>query len=78
MPWTYRRLRRSLDAIWKDPHRFEYRDVAITPPDLDELSLGLYAETRGTAAAIEKQKRQQEIVRKAQARRDEVPLVAAE
>jgi hypothetical protein len=78
MLWTYRRLRRSLKAIWEDPQRLEYRDVAITPPDLDELSLGLYAETRGTAAAIEKQKRQQEIVRKAQAKRDEVPLVAAE
>jgi hypothetical protein len=78
MLWTYRRLRRSLKAIWKDPKRFEYRDVAITPPDLDELKLGLYAETRGTAAAIEKQKRQQDIVRKAQAKRDEVPLVAAE
>jgi hypothetical protein len=78
MLWTYRRLRRSLKAIWTDPNRFDYRDVAITPPDLDELSLSLYAETRGTAAAIEKQKRQQAIVRKAQAKRDEVPLVAAE
>ena len=77
---TYRRLRRSLKAIWSDPKRFAYRDVAITPPDLDELSLSLYAETRGTAAAIEKDKRQQDIRRTARNKQhvERVPLAAAE
>ena len=79
-PGGDRRLRRSLKAIWSDPKRFEYRDVAITPPDLDELSLSLYAETRGTAAAIEKDKRQQDIRRTARNMQhvERVPLAAAE
>jgi hypothetical protein len=79
MTWTYWRLRRSLKKIWSDPQRLAYRDIAITPPDLDEMKLSLYSETRGTAAAIEKDKRQQEIIRQARAKGTrELVLPAAE
>ena len=57
MVWTYRRMKKMLDAIWADPAAANYTDIAITAPGVDELSLGIY-ETRGTAEAIEKQKRQ--------------------
>jgi hypothetical protein len=72
---TYFRLKRILKRSWNDPARNKYRDIAITPPKLDELNLSLYSETRGTAAVIEKEKRQREIIRKA---REKAPLQAAE
>jgi hypothetical protein len=79
MALTYARLVGMLKRIQKDPRRSEYRDIAITLPDRDEFSLALYAETRGTAAEIEKQKRQREIVRKAQGKPvEESVLTAAE
>jgi hypothetical protein len=77
--WTYLRLRRMMKAIWSDPQRLAYRDLAITPPDADELNLSLYQETRGTAEAIEK--RQQGINRTArvtQTRREPEPVAAGE
>lgn len=54
---TYLRLRRMLKRVWRDPARFDYRDTAITPPSADELSLGLYSETRGTAEVLAKDER---------------------
>jgi hypothetical protein len=66
MTFTYWKLARALKKIQKDPARLSYRDIAITPPAGDELSLALYSETRGAAEEIEKQRRQREIVRKAQ------------
>jgi hypothetical protein len=81
MFWTYLRLSRRLKAIWADPRKRRYRDVAITPPAANELSLSLYAETRGTAAAIAKDKHQAEIKRAARARKpalEPVILDAAE
>jgi hypothetical protein len=78
---TYGRMRRILKRILADPESRNYRDIAITPPGLDELSLGMYAETRGTAAAIEKRKHQQKIRDDARAKveeRESIPLVAAE
>jgi hypothetical protein len=81
MLWTYARLRLILRKVMNDPARHSYRDIAITPPDLDELKLGLYAETRGTAEAIEKQKRETKIRTDARAKaehRDTVRLEAAE
>jgi len=69
MLMTYARLKRSLKRILADPARRQYRDVAISPPADDELSLSIYAETRGTAAAIAKDKRQQALIRAAQARK---------
>jgi hypothetical protein len=66
--WTYAKLRRELKKIWADPNRRKYRDIAITPPDLHELSLGIYAETRGTAAAIARDQRQQGLIRAARER----------
>jgi hypothetical protein len=80
MLWTYRRMRRMLDRIWTDPASRAYRDIAITAPGADELSLGIY-QTRGTAEAISKQKRQTEIKAAARARKprkEMVPLQAAE
>ena len=64
-----------------DPQSQSYRDIAITPPGLDELSLGIYSETRGTDAAIAKRKRQEKIKEDARARseaEETVPLAAAE
>ncbi|WP_246206518.1 B12-binding domain-containing radical SAM protein, partial [Propylenella binzhouense] len=49
MAADYLRARRILRRVWRDPRRFEYRDVAITPPGADEQSLGLYSETRAAA-----------------------------
>jgi uncharacterized radical SAM superfamily protein len=69
MLWTYARLRRRLKAIWADPAKKKYRDIAITPPAADELSLSLYSETRGTAAAMAKDKHQAEIKRVARAKK---------
>ncbi len=80
MFWTYARLRYSLRKIWRDPNKASYRDTAITPPDRDELSLGLYAETRGTQAVIYKRKRQEAISEAAKAKKAkaaEVPVVQA-
>ena len=70
MLWTYWRLRRLMKAIWTDPQRFAYRDQAITPPDADELNLSLYTETRGTAKAIEK--RRKDVMRSARVNRREL------
>jgi hypothetical protein len=78
MGLTYWKLVRMLKKIMKDPARSKYRDIAITPPSADEFSLALYSETRGTAAEIEKERRQREIVRKAQGKSAEPTLTAAE
>ena len=81
MVLTYARLRRSLRRVLADPAKRSYRDVAITPPGLDELELGIYAETRGTAAAIEKRTRQNAIINAARQRKgagSPEPLAAAE
>ena len=80
MIWTYRRMKRMLDRIWNDPAATSYRDIAITPPGEDELSLGIY-QTRGTAEAIAKDKRQAKIRSDARARaehRGTTELEAAE
>jgi hypothetical protein len=80
MIWTYRRMKRMLNRIWSDPAAFSYRDIAITPPGQDELSLGIY-QTRGTAEAIAKDKRQTKIRSDARARaehRETTELEAAE
>jgi hypothetical protein len=57
------------------PQRFAYRDQAITAPDADELSLSLYQETRGTAQAIEK--RRKDVLRSARVNRRELEGVIA-
>ena len=80
MLWTYRRMSRMLARIWSDPAAMDYRDIAITPPGEDELSLGIY-QTRGGAEAIAKQKRQAKIKTEARAKaehREPLPLQAAE
>jgi hypothetical protein len=78
---TYLRMRKIMLRILADPQARNYRDAAITAPGLDELSLGIYAETRGTAEAIAKRTRQQRIKDDARSRPDEhevIPLAAAE
>jgi hypothetical protein len=64
---TYQRMKKMLMAIWNDPASRNYRDVAITQPGEDELSLGIY-QTRGMAEALEKQKRQTKIKADARAK----------
>ena len=64
---TYWRLKRLLKRRLHDPSRQTWRDLAITPANADEYSRELYAETRGTAAAIAKKQRQQKIVLAARA-----------
>jgi hypothetical protein len=75
-------MRRILKRAMTTAGSRDYRDIAITPPGLDELSLGIYAETRGTAEAIEKSKRQQKLRTDARTKkveeRETVPLAAAE
>jgi hypothetical protein len=79
MMWTYWRMKKMLLAIWADPASASYTDVAITAPGEDELSLGIY-QTRGTAEAIAKQKRQTKIKSDARAKAEhrEPVLDAAE
>ena len=76
---THLRLRRIMRRVWSDPARHAYRDIAITPPDKNELDLTIYSETRGTAAAMAKEKRQKEIIQAARSKkRAPVTLTAAE
>ncbi len=81
MIWSYWRMRSIMKRVLADPASKTYRDIAITAPGADELSLDLY-QTRGTADAIAKQKRQKTIIDAAQAKTGskakDVPLVAAE
>jgi hypothetical protein len=77
----YLKAKRLLKRVLADPNGMQYRDVAITPPGLEELSLSLYAETRGTADEIAKRRRQDEVIRAAQAKSklpEEEALDAAE
>jgi hypothetical protein len=77
---SYWRMRRILLRIWNDPASRKYRDIAITPPGVDELSLGIY-QTRGGAEAIAKQERQTKIKSAARAKaeyREPETLEAAE
>ena len=78
MVLTYRRMKKMLLAIWADPAAKKYRDIAITAPGEDELSLGIY-QTRGMAETLEKQKHQAKIRTDARARSDhrEVPQLEA-
>jgi pyruvate-formate lyase-activating enzyme len=70
---TYLRLRKALKKVWTDPARHSYRDLAITPPAADELSLSLYSETRGTTDIIEKQRS----FRRARAQREASEVLTA-
>ena len=55
-----------------------YRDIAITPPDKNELGLTIYSETRGTAEAMAKEKRQKEIIQAARSKKRAPVMTAAE
>ncbi|MBP0614098.1 B12-binding domain-containing radical SAM protein [Jiella mangrovi] len=69
MVLVYRRAKKMADRIWADPAAAEYRDLSITPPDADELSLALYSETRGTSAEIARMRRQETLIRDARAKK---------
>ena len=47
-------LTRMVRRVAEDPSTKEYRDLAITPPDRDELdALDMYQQTRGGSEAVE-------------------------
>lgn len=66
----YVRMKRMADRIWADPEAESYRDLAITPPDADELNLALYSETRGTSAEIARMRRQEALIRQARVKKE--------
>jgi hypothetical protein len=49
---TLWRLRQLMLRVWKDPKRYEYTDIAMTPPEQDSASMALYSETRGGAEEV--------------------------
>jgi hypothetical protein len=54
----FRQQKQVLKRVLADPRRYEYMDIAITPPTGDELeSLGLFSETRGGAEAVVRETR---------------------
>ncbi len=64
--WRYWRIWRAASRVLKqvmnDPARAEYRDLAITPPDLAERDdLDLYHSTNGGEAALARQRRDEAI-----------------
>ena len=79
MFYHYWKIKGILKRVLADPKGMEYRDLAITPPGLDELNLALYSETRGTAEEIEKKRHQGELIRAAQAKSTKVeePMLTA-
>lgn len=57
--WSvYRRARRILKEVLAAPDRHSYRDLALTPPEAEELDrLDLYRLTHGGAAALARKRR---------------------
>ena len=50
---AFLRAARLYRKITRDPDRFSYTDLAITPPDTDELeTLSLYKDTTGGGEAV--------------------------
>ena len=80
--WTYRRMKKMLrKRSGRIRRRHSYTDIAITAPGRGRAEARHLLETRGTAEAIEKQKRQAKIRTDAKARsdhREPVQLEAAE
>jgi len=56
---TYWRLKRMMERIWTDPKRFEYTDLAMTPPEQDSAGMALYSETRGGAEEVEQNRKRE-------------------
>ena len=55
----YARQRAVIRRVLADPKRFEYTDVSLQPPTEEEYeTLGLFQETTGGAAAVEKKLKQ--------------------
>jgi hypothetical protein len=55
--WTYWRLRRFAQKVWKDPDRYAYRDVAITPVGEEIAPLAIMVETRGNQSIEDRRHR---------------------
>jgi hypothetical protein len=61
--WMLYKLDRIRRRILKDPKRMEYKDLAITPVQADEMdTLDLFKETEGGRAAVAKLRHQAEIL----------------
>jgi hypothetical protein len=61
--WMLYKLDRIRRRILKDPRRMEYKDLAITPVQADEMdTLDLFKETAGGRAAVAKLRHQAEIL----------------
>jgi hypothetical protein len=64
--WFY--FKHLAKNIFADPRKQEYTDLAIQPAGSDEYDrLGLYQSTRGGTEAVEKYRRQREIIKAATA-----------
>lgn len=55
--WRLNQANRLNKRIHDDPKKFEYRDVATTPPEQDDVeNLALFTDTRGAEAALRREK----------------------
>jgi len=55
--WTYWRLKRFAAQVWRDPARYAYHDVAITPVGEEVEPLAILAETRGGQSIEDRRRR---------------------
>ncbi len=55
--WTYGRLKRFAAQVWRDPDRYAYRDVAISPVGQEVEPLAILAETRGGQSIVDRRRR---------------------
>jgi radical SAM superfamily enzyme YgiQ (UPF0313 family) len=59
--------------VLRDPARYEYSDIAMQPPTAEEFeTLGLFQETSGGAAAVEKKRKQDRIIEDSRSVREPV------
>jgi radical SAM superfamily enzyme YgiQ (UPF0313 family) len=59
----YAKQRMVIRRVLADPGRYEYTDISLTPPTEQEFeTLGLFQETTGGAAAVEKKLRQDSMI----------------
>ena len=71
------RLSSSFDEVTRDPNRWSYTDLAIAPPQEDELdTLDLYHATSGGEAALARQRRHDAIRDRAEAARPDAAVAS--
>ena len=49
--------RRFAQKVWKDPDRYAYRDVAITPVGEEIAPLAIMTDTRGSRSIVDRHRR---------------------